>query len=85
LYSGPGNVGDACQDSVGSPTCGDGLACLETSTGGGICSTYCDNTNPSHACPTGEICASVTLVVAEALEFQVCVSTSATLNDAGAE
>src|ERR1700678_2664409 len=49
LNSGSGTAGSACEDSVGAPTCGAGLACLQTSTAsGGICSAYCDNTETSH-------------------------------------
>jgi hypothetical protein len=85
LNSGPGAAGDACQDTVGAPTCGDGLACLEIGAGGGVCSVYCDNTNPSHACSAGETCGTATLLGADAPEFQVCVSTSTTSTDAGSE
>lgn len=85
LNSGPGQAGDACQDSVGFPTCGDGLACLETAAGGGTCSAYCDPTNPSHACPASQTCSIVTLVGGAAPQFQVCVSPSTTPTDAGSE
>ncbi len=83
--SGPGEAGDACKNTVGYPTCGDGLACLETDAGGGICASYCDSANPSHACSAGQTCQTAILVGAGAAQFQVCVSTNATATDAGGE
>ncbi len=84
LNSGPGAAGDVCVNSVGTPTCGDGLTCLQTSTtSSGTCVQYCDPTNPSHACPTGLTCQTADLISGGAL-FHVCVGAgSSTLPDAG--
>jgi hypothetical protein len=85
LNSGPGKVGDNCVDSAGTPTCGDGLACLELdAAGNGVCTPYCDSMDTSHACPTGEVCGIA--VLPGGLEFDVCVSPDAgtgTTGDAG--
>jgi hypothetical protein len=68
--SGPGQAGDACQNAVGYPSCDDGLACLETGTGGGICSAYCDSANPSHACSAGQTCRTAILLGPGARSFR---------------
>lgn len=80
LNSGAGTAGSACEDSVGVPTCGDGLECFQTSGGAsGICSPYCDNTNTSHACPSGMSCQ---MVFVAATTIQICVGTTSP-NDGG--
>jgi hypothetical protein len=57
LNSGPGAAGSACNNTVGAPTCGDGLVCLQfTPPALGACLPYCDPTDPAHACPSGETC-----------------------------
>jgi hypothetical protein len=73
LNSGPGVAGGACKDSVGIATCGDGLACLETSASNGTCTPYCDNANASHACPSGLTCQLVQVLASGEAQFQVCV------------
>jgi hypothetical protein len=83
LNSGTGSAGDACQDTVGSATCGAGLACLQIGTSGGLCSPYCDNTDPSHACPAGETCQTVQLLGGSGLEFHACVGAGTSNPDAG--
>jgi len=76
LNSGVGTAGSACEDSVGAPTCGDGLACLQLSTAsGGICAAYCDNTETSHACPSGMTCDMVLIV---GTIVQLCVGAAST-------
>jgi hypothetical protein len=70
VTSGPGKAGDACQDTPGVATCGDGLACLQTSTAGGTCTPYCDG---SHACPAGTSCQTAALGGASGPQFHVCV------------
>ena len=84
LNIGPGNAGDACQDTVGSATCGAGLACLQTGNAAGLCSQYCDSTDPTHACPAGETCQPVLLLGLSGSEFHVCVGAETSMPDAGA-
>jgi hypothetical protein len=79
LNSGSGTAGSVCQDSVGIATCGDGLACLQTSEASGRCAQYCDNTDTRHACPAGLTCQTA-LVVGSSI--QICVGGSSTI-DAG--
>jgi hypothetical protein len=80
LNSGAGQVGDSCFDSVGTPTCGDGLGCYQMAVSGGVCAAYCDPTDPSHACSNG-IC---DLVVAQTgAETHLCIA--AAPGDAGAD
>ncbi len=87
LNSGAGKVGDACLDAVGSPTCGDGLACLQLTSSDGTCAAYCSKTDPSRACPSGQTCTALTLLGVGGLQFQVCVATVSisTPADAGSE
>jgi hypothetical protein len=84
LNSGAGNAGDACQDTVGSATCGAGLACLQIGMSGGVCSAYCDNTDPTHACPVGETCQTVQLLGGSASEFHACAGAGTSTPDGGA-
>lgn len=57
LTSGAGKVGDECQFLVGTPTCGDGLTCMmAVGASGGVCTPYCDRSNPARACPNNEAC-----------------------------
>src|SRR5689334_1962469 len=51
LNSGPGKEGDACQNIIGSPTCGDGLACYAVGSPNGTCMPFCDPSSSAHACP----------------------------------
>jgi hypothetical protein len=82
LNSGGGKVGSACLDTVGVATCGDGLTCLQTGTSGGVCTQYCDNTDVSHACPSGQMCATASFV-GGGPQFQICVAPGALTPDAG--
>ena len=84
LNSGPGKRGEECQPLIGAPTCGDGLVCFQTQTGGkpGICSAYCDTTNTAHACGAAEVCTKATLGGAKF--FYVCVGPAAA-TDAGTD
>ncbi len=81
LNQGPGKTGSQCQDSPGTPTCGEGLACLQTSASTGVCTPYCDNTDPNHACPTGQTCQTAFLLGGSGPEFHVCFG--GTPSDAG--
>jgi hypothetical protein len=78
LNAGPGTLGATCMNTVGSPTCGAGLACFESISGAteGTCVAYCSTTDPSHACPTGQECAVAALGGAGGAEFDICVSPS---------
>jgi hypothetical protein len=82
LNSGPGQIGSACEDSVGTATCGDGLACLATNGVNGTCTPYCSNTDPSHACTGGALCATATLL-GSSITFQIC-ATGVLATDGGA-
>jgi hypothetical protein len=55
--------GATCQNLVGSPTCGDGLVCLQLVGGGatGTCVTFCDPAKAGRGCAAGEDCVQVTL------------------------
>ncbi|MGH7269505.1 MAG: hypothetical protein ACREJ3_03665 [Polyangiaceae bacterium] len=83
LNSGPGAQGSACENSVGTPTCGDGLTCFGTTTSGGACTAYCDNTNPSHGCPSGLTCESVISLTSTQTQFHACVGGPAQLQPGG--
>lgn len=54
---GVGQVGEACHNYAGEPTCGEYLACLQLEGAAeGKCTPYCDVQNPAHACPSGNSC-----------------------------
>jgi hypothetical protein len=72
LNEGPGKVGDSCQNTPGTPTCGHGLACLQTTSTCGTCLPYCDPTNPAEACSRGQ-CTTAVLGGASGPQFEVCV------------
>jgi hypothetical protein len=80
LNSGSGTVGGACESSVGIATCGDGLACLQTTASAGTCVAYCDNTDTSHACPFGQTC---DMAVLAGTTIQVCVGAAPASPEAG--
>jgi hypothetical protein len=55
--SGPGAIGDECQLIGGQVTCGDGLLCMmPLGSTMGVCTPYCDSTDPAHACPDMAAC-----------------------------
>jgi hypothetical protein len=76
LNAGPGTLGTSCVNTVGTPTCGAGLACFQsvTSTTNGTCVAYCSNTDPSHACPGGSVCEAAALGGVGGPVFNICVS-----------
>ena len=80
LNSGPGKAGSSCNDTVGIPTCGDGLACLQLPPATGTCVPFCDNTDPSHACGAGAICQTA---IIGASQVHLCVGSTSQENDAG--
>lgn len=82
-------VGDACEDSIGRPTCGDGAWCLQVmgvNGGAGVCSSFCDPASAvsgegAAACPSGYSCTAVGVaLVASAPTIHVCQVTG---SDAG--
>ena len=56
-----GLLGENCQNSIGTPTCGDGQACVQemnTDQGFGLCEAYCDPKIVG-ACPQAYSCVAV--------------------------
>jgi hypothetical protein len=84
LNSGPGKAGAACQNVPASPTCGDGLACLQTTAAGGTCTPYCSTTDTAHTCTGGATCQTALLAGSSGPEFHVCYG-GAPPGDAGAD
>lgn len=78
------NRGDACVNTVNSPSCGDTMVCLQLAgAGGGTCVGYCDPAKPGRGCGEGETCQEVRLTGTSA-SFHACVG-SAPPKDAGAD
>jgi hypothetical protein len=76
--------GDACTNTVGSPTCGDGLACFQgVGDSSGKCVPFCDNATAGRGCGAGETCSTVTLA-GTSNSFHVCIGTSTPM-DSGTE
>ena len=81
LNAGPGTLGGACQDTVGTPTCGAGLFCLMgVGTTMGTCVAYCDST---HACTGGAACKLGALGGTSGPQFSVCVPMAVGSGDGG--
>jgi hypothetical protein len=86
LNAGPGMLGGACVNTVGSPTCGAGLACFQAiGASGGACYDYCSTTDPSHACTGNAVCQTVALGGSGGPEFSICVPQNVGTSDGGAE
>ncbi|MGZ5971274.1 MAG: hypothetical protein ACXWP4_26570 [Polyangiales bacterium] len=85
LNSAAGKVkGDACGNTVGAPTCGDGLACFQgVGDASGHCVAYCDNTKAGHGCAAGETCQTA-LLSGTSSAFHICVGGS-TMMDSGTD
>jgi hypothetical protein len=84
MNAGPGSPGSTCQDTVGSPSCGAGLFCLQgTTTNSGTCVAYCSTTDTKHACTGNAQCETAALGGVGGPEFSVCVPTSSTNGDGG--
>lgn len=84
LNAGPGTAGSACQDTVGTPTCGAGLFCLMgVSSTGGTCVEYCSTSDPKHACSPGALCEAAALGGVGGPEFNVCVPMAMGAGDGG--
>lgn len=75
LNSGGAKKGETCTNTVGSPSCADGLACLQLGGAAGFCAPFCDPKNAAHACGAGEGCATITLNGTTS-SFMACVPTS---------
>lgn len=59
LTEGPGAADQACVNTAGQATCGEGMTCLQLeAASSGICTPYC---NEAHACASGAACISITL------------------------
>jgi hypothetical protein len=72
MNAGPGMLGTSCMNTPGTPTCGPGLFCFQTSQAGGTCLAYCSPTDPKHACTGSALCQGVFLV-AGGPQVNVCV------------
>ena len=74
LNAGPGTVGSTCANTVGSATCGAGLACFQAiGASSGSCYTYCSNTDVMHACTGQDTCAAVELGGTGGPTFNICI------------
>ncbi|HEX8794696.1 MAG TPA: hypothetical protein VF765_27305 [Polyangiaceae bacterium] len=84
LNAGPGTAGSACQDTVGTPTCGAGLFCLMgLGSATGTCVDYCSTGDPKHACSGGALCEPAALGGAGGPAFSVCVPMATGGGDGG--
>jgi hypothetical protein len=74
--------GDECSNTVGAPTCGDGLACFQgVGDATGRCVAYCDNAKVGRGCAAGETCTPA-MLTGSSSQFQICIGASAP-KDAG--
>ncbi len=86
LNSGPGKKGASCTAVPGSPPCGDGLFCLETSaTSAGTCLSFCDPANPAHACAADEVCEAAAFNNNPATLVHLCTVPTPAGMDAGTD
>lgn len=70
LNSGPGAVGAECQNVAGTPTCDDGLTCLQIQGQAmGACTEFCDPTDPARACPDNRPCLLIQIIGSQ---FHAC-------------
>ncbi|MBW2453634.1 MAG: hypothetical protein JRI68_03950 [Deltaproteobacteria bacterium] len=57
LNASVGQQGDSCHNYIGAPECGELLFCMQTAGAPeGVCTWFCDNTNPDRACPNLHHC-----------------------------
>lgn len=64
--------GDECANTVGAPTCGDGLACFQgVGDAKGRCVAYCDTAKAGRGCGAGESCQTAMLSGTTA-SFMIC-------------
>jgi hypothetical protein len=77
--------GDACGNTVGAPTCGDGLSCLQLDVSKpGQCAPFCDNAKAGKGCAAGESCVEVRINNDPSAAEHLCVGTSTPM-DSGTE
>jgi hypothetical protein len=77
--------GDSCGNTVGSPTCGDGLSCLQLDISKpGVCAPFCDNAKAGRGCAAGETCVEVRINNDPSAAEHLCVGTSTPM-DSGTE
>lgn len=67
--------GDSCDNIVGQPSCGDDMICLTTTGTNGTCVTYCDPSDPQHACAAGEVCTKLTFNGLPNSSVHACIPT----------
>jgi hypothetical protein len=78
-----GTFGVACFQTVGSPTCADGLGCDQTGPDGGVCTYYCGG---SRSCPAGYDCRQTEVGGSGGPSVDVCrVLTDAGVDSANAD
>lgn len=78
------NKGDECANTLGAPTCGDGLACFQAvGDAKGRCVAYCDPAKAGRGCAAGETCATAQLSGTNS-SFMICASPTAPA-DAGTD
>lgn len=64
-------AGDPCLNTVGKPSCGDGLACYQApGDDAGACVAFC---GAGHACPAGDTCTPVGYVADAASSYSLCL------------
>jgi hypothetical protein len=62
LNQGPGELGQDCMLTIGTPTCKAALFCAAGGMDTPKCVPFCDNTDPNRACPEGMVCQRLGLV-----------------------
>ena len=82
--SGKGAKGDSCQNTPGTATCGDNLACLQQTSAGGQCLSYCEPNSATHGCGEGETC-RLAQVAGTSTTFYICAGGTTPAKDAGSE
>lgn len=77
--------GDSCSNLIGTPTCGDGMACFQAiGDSTGKCVTYCDTAKAGRGCAAGETCTTA-MLSGSSSKFHICVGTSTPTTDAGTD
>lgn len=85
LNSGGGVKGAECANTVGAPTCADGLACFQAvGQPTGRCVAYCDNAKAGRGCAAGETCATAQLS-GTSNTFMICASPTTPPMDSGTD
>lgn len=77
--------GAECLNTLGAPTCGDGLACFQgVGDAKGRCVTFCDPAKAGRGCGAGETCTPVTLA-GTSQSFMVCIGAAPPPADTGVD